>query len=247
MPGHVLILGCGRSGTSIFGELFESIPGYKYYSEPAFEDVVNLDFGSPVAIKVPRESAKYPAPPGLSFPIDTMISAMSAQVKIFWQVRHPLDAIASLRPGISNNWGHHPRPEDWREWLERPLIERCAHHWAYINKVGYDSVKELVEVCHFEEMIREPLAFALKICEQIGVDHRVSLSALAAWADRVQDTNNDKFIEAGTSRNLSRPDHKYRVGRWRENLNVQDVKRAMPIIRGVAENFGYQLPADNCC
>ena len=204
-----------------------------------------MDFARPIAIKVPRESASYPAPPGLSFPIDTMLSTMSARVKIFWQVRHPLDAIASLRPGISNNWGHHPRPADWREWLDRPLIERCAHHWAYINKVGYDSVKELVEVCHFEEMIREPLAFALKICEKVGADNRASLHGLAAWADRVQDTNNDKFIEAVTSRNLSRTDHKYRVGRWRENLTKEDVKRVIPMVRSVAENFGYVLSIDN--
>ena len=43
-PSHVIILGCGRSGTSIFGELFEHIPGYMYYSEPPFDVVVDLCF-----------------------------------------------------------------------------------------------------------------------------------------------------------------------------------------------------------
>ena len=38
-PANVAILGCGRSGTSIFGELFEAIPGYTYYSEPFLADV----------------------------------------------------------------------------------------------------------------------------------------------------------------------------------------------------------------
>ena len=36
---HVLILGCGRSGTSIFGELLEHLAPYTYYSEPAFADL----------------------------------------------------------------------------------------------------------------------------------------------------------------------------------------------------------------
>jgi hypothetical protein len=133
----VVILGCGRSGTSIFGELFEKIPGYSYFSEPSFETVINLDFNSPVAIKVPRESSKYPAPDGLSFPIDVMLSVLPNTRKIYWQVRHPLDTIASLRVGISTNLGHHPRPPDWQEWLSKSLIERCAYHWAYINTVGF--------------------------------------------------------------------------------------------------------------
>ena len=244
MPSHVMILGCGRSGTSIFGELLESIPVYTYYSEPAFEDVVNLDFDRPIAIKVPRESVNYPATEGLSFPINTMISTMSGRPKLFWQIRHPLDAIASLRPGISKNWGHHPRPIDWEAWQERPLIEKCAHHWAYINTVGYDAVKDLAEVCHFEAMIRDPMAFALKICEKIGVESKDSLSALTAWADRVQDTNNEKFVEAITSRNLSRPDHKCRIGRWRENLSKKEVERVVPIISKAAVNFGYELPSE---
>src|SRR5262245_41559406 len=129
MASHVVILGCGRSGTSIFGELFEHIPGYAYYSEPSFDEVIGLSFKDPVAIKVPRESEAHPAKAGLSFPMNVLLSVLPEQRKFYWQVRHPLDAIASLRVGIAQNWGHHPKPRDWEEWLDRPLIEQCAHHW----------------------------------------------------------------------------------------------------------------------
>jgi hypothetical protein len=89
MPNHAVILGCGRSGTSIFGELLECIPGYTYFSEPDFESVLKLSFETPMAIKVPQESVSYPAPPGLSFPLNTMLSKIPSRPIIFWQVRHP--------------------------------------------------------------------------------------------------------------------------------------------------------------
>jgi hypothetical protein len=241
MPSHVIILGCGRSGTSIFGELLESIPAYTYYSEPDFESVVNLSFDRPTAIKVPRESANYPASQGLSFPLSKMLSIISSKPIIFWQIRQPLDAISSLRPGISNNWGHHPKPNDWKEWQKRPLVEQCAHHWEYINTVGYNAVKDYAETCHFESMLQDPMAFAIKICHKIGVNHKDCYSLLQTWADRVQDTNNEKFVEAITSRSLSRADHKHRIGRWRENLTKEEVERVYPIVNKTAKNFGYQL------
>ena len=242
MASHVLILGCGRSGTSIFGELFEHIPGYIYYSEPPFEAVVELEFENAIAIKVPKESRRYPAPPGLSFPVDVMLAVLPEPRKLYWQVRHPLDAIASLRPGISNNWGHHPRPPDWQNWLQHPLVERCAHHWAYINTVGYQQVRHLVEVCHFESMLMDPIGFVQRICSDIGIHESRCATDLATWSDRVQDTNNEKFIEAKTSRSYSRPNHKKRIGRWRENLKPEDLNRVIPIVREAATTFGYDLP-----
>ncbi|MEM6630277.1 MAG: hypothetical protein AAF694_11435, partial [Bacteroidota bacterium] len=53
---HVLILGCGRSGTSIFGELFDHLSGYTYHSEPPYESLAAFDWTTPQAIKVPRVS-----------------------------------------------------------------------------------------------------------------------------------------------------------------------------------------------
>jgi hypothetical protein len=61
---------------------------------------------------------------------------------------------------------------------------------------------------------------------------------LDGWADRVQDSNNERFVEAETSRGYSRPDHSRRVGRWR-NL-AEDVDRAWPIVEDAASaQFGY--------
>jgi hypothetical protein len=238
----VMILGCGRSGTSIFGELFEGLAGYGYRSEPPFADVLATDFRRPWAFKVPHESASYPARPGLSFPLDEMLAAAPA-MKFFWIVRHPLDAISSLRIGIARNWGHHPRPPDWRDWLDRPLVERCAHHWAFLNRAGFAQVEALAEVVHFEAMITDPLAFARSICAEIGVDSDRHGATLARWAARVQDSNTAAFIEARTSRGYSRDDHQARIGRWRENLSDGDIERTWPIVAAAAARFGYAGPS----
>lgn len=237
----VLVLGCGRSGTSIFGELFEGLATYRYQSEPDFAEML-LEFGPSRAAKVPRESIGFAADPGLSFPLDTLLSEHPT-TRIFWIVRHPFDAVSSLRIGISKDWGHHPRPPDWRSWLGRPLVERCAHHWAYINGHGYRAVREIATVVRFEDMVRRPRAFAEDVCAHIGLDPEGCSDALAVWADRVQDTDNARFVEAQTSRSYSRPDHCVRVGRWRENLDPTEARAVAAIVGGANAAFGYELDA----
>jgi hypothetical protein len=238
VPAPVMVLGCGRSGTSIFGELFEGLAGYDYRSEPPFADVVAADFTRPQAFKVPRESEGFPSRPGLSFPLDALFAA-APEARLFWIVRHPLDAICSLRVGIAKSWGHHPRPPDWQVWLGRPLLEQCAHHWAFLNTAGFAQVADQAVVVRFEDMLDDPRAFAETVCAVVGVDPVAETVALNRWAARVQNSNNAAFVEAKTSRGYSRPDHSVRVARWRENLGPEDVEVIWPIVAEAAERFGY--------
>ncbi|SDL80759.1 Sulfotransferase domain-containing protein [Catalinimonas alkaloidigena] len=238
---HVLILGCGRSGTSIFGELFEHLPYYTYHSEPFVDQVPHLDFQTPQAIKVPRTHATYPASPGLSFPIEALDALVPPPQQLYWQVRHPLDAICSLRVGIAQKWGHHPKPPDWQAWLARPLLERCAYHWHYINSEGYARVADRAKIMRFEAMIADPLAFASEVCRDVGLRADAHLEALEAWAQRVQNTNNHRFVEAQTSRPYSRNDHHVKVGRWQENLTAEEIAQVRPLVEATAHRLGYVI------
>ena len=71
-PHHVLILGCGRSGTSIVGEFFQHLSSYTYFSEPPYVDLKAYDYAQPIAIKVPTESENFSSTEGLSFPLDDL-------------------------------------------------------------------------------------------------------------------------------------------------------------------------------
>ena len=101
---NVKILDCGRSGTSIFGELFQQLNNYTYFSEPLYEELLKFNNKNPVAVKVPRESTGYPSDPGLSFPLSQYLKLLPGSKTVFWQVRNPLDTICSLKVGISNYW-----------------------------------------------------------------------------------------------------------------------------------------------
>lgn len=242
MSSHVCILGCGRSGTSIFGELFDHLPEYTYFSEPPFADLPNFDYSQPIAIKVPTPTPGILSDPGLPFQWEEFLSKFPEPRILYWQVRHPLDTICSLRVGISKNWGHHPRPNDWKEWLDKPLLVQCAHHWNYLNTVGYERVKKYVIVNRFEEMILDSMGAAKRICKEIGLDHTSHKDALTKWSNRVQDKNNHQFKEAKTSQAYSRNDHVRKVGRWEENLRSKDIDLIRPFILDGAANFGYELP-----
>ncbi len=239
---NALILGCGRSGTSIFGELFESLHGWRYESEPLVDEIPTPGSGECLAVKVPRARADDRPPIGCSVDPDELRRIIPEPCTVFWQVRHPLDAVCSLRVGIADDWGHHPRPPDWQEWLDRPLVERCAHHWAVINGPGHDAVGVDAVTNRFEEMIRDPQASAERALREVGVDPGSMRDEVSAWAARVQDTNNEQFVEAVTSRRRSRPDHDRRVGRWRQNLAAAEVASIVPIVAAGAARFGYELP-----
>lgn len=242
IPKHVLILGCGRSGTSIFGEFFEHLPAYQYLSEPDFDELLEIDLSQAYAIKVPRASKIYPPKQGLSISLPKLFELFPQNLQIYWQIRHPLDTISSLKVGISKNWGHHPRPHDWENWREEPLVKKCAYHWSYINTFGYEQVKAFAQIKRFEDMLADPLNFAFGICEEIGIEKDSCLSEIQAWANRVQNKNNDKFVEAKTSQAYSTKDHSVRVNRWKENLSEEEVKICRPFIEDLAKQFSYPLP-----
>ncbi len=236
----ILILGCGRSGTSIFGELFQDLCPYRYQSEPTFADML-CSFGEACAAKVPTQSDGFLPDPGLSFPLSALFERYPS-TKLFWIVRHPLDAVSSLRVGISNRWRHHPRPPDWKEWLERSVVARSAHHWSYINSHGFDAVSNKATLVRFEDMIRSPSHFVAGVCAEIGLSFVDRREQVRPWINRVQDANNEEFIEAQTSRFHSRSNHSVRVGRWRENLTTPELREAAKIVRRASERFGYNVP-----
>ena len=238
---NVLILGCGRSGTSIFGEFFKHLSAYNYYSEPYFDEMLQWDFKKPVAVKVPRESKQFSADNGLSFPLNKLLELIPVSNQFYWQVRNPLDAICSLKVGISKNWGHHPQPPDWRNWLEKPLIVQCAYHWNYINTIGFSQVKGIVKITRFEDMLHDPKSFASSICKDISLNEAGFRDEIESWTKKVHNEDHPDYQEAETSKPYSTDDHRVKIGRWKENMTEKELNLIKPMIKDTASKFGYYL------
>lgn len=134
-------------------------------------------------------------------------------LKIYWQFRQPLDAIYSLRVGVSKTWGHHPQPPDYKDWMQESLLKKSSHHWNYINSIGYASVKKIAAVTKFEDLVRDSSKFSMDICVQLEIDPKLHDLELKSWNRKVQNNNNEDFIEALTSRPYSTQDHRKKINR----------------------------------
>ena len=134
-------------------------------------------------------------------------------LKIYWQFRQPLDAIYSLRVGVSKTWGHHPQPPDYKDWMQESLLKKSSHHWNYINSIGYASVKKIAAVTKFEDLVRDSSKFSMDICVQLEIDPELHDLELKSWNRKVQNNNNEDFIEALTSRPYSTQDHHKKINR----------------------------------
>ncbi len=243
MSATVVILGCGRSGTSIFGELFEHLPGYRYVFEPDFDELTPALFaGGPVAIKVPKRRHGAPMTAGLPFQLEEFLAQVPQPRVLFWQVRHPLDAICSLRPGITDGWSHNPRPADWVEWLDKPVVMQCARHWQNINDTGYAALRHLVRVTRYEDLVAAPESFAGEIVNAIAANPHDCAKGIARWVELVGNRKSPNAYEAKHQERWSRQDHSIRVERWRENLSDTELDMVCPIVWPAAERFGYAMP-----
>ncbi|MBJ22920.1 MAG: hypothetical protein CL933_26215 [Deltaproteobacteria bacterium] len=90
-------------------------------------------------------------------------------------------------------------------------------------------------------MIEDPLGFARRICSRVALSVEARKDKLLNRSKRVQNTNNDEFVEAMTSRGHSRPGHRVRVGRWRETLSERQARAVVRIVSEANRHLGYDL------
>ena len=119
---------------------------------------------------------------------------------------------------------------------------QCAHHWNYINTLGFEAVAHLSVISRFEDMIAHTEKFLHETNQHANISVNGNKKAIEGWRERVQNTNNSKFREAATSRPYSTNDHSVRINRWKENLSSEEIQSILPIISETASKFRYQLP-----
>lgn len=243
---HVLILGAPRSGTSILGEFFGFLPQFNYYFEPGMDwlrqtkrqfERFRFAMKNPVDLcGGDRAAAVASRTPGLACRADELLELIPNLTAV-WIVRHPLDAIVSAVPGLTDGWQHHPEPPSWRELLYETPHMRAAHMWKWINSEGWRNANRLfdVELVSYRDFVLSPRPVVQRILTHVGGVEDVD-DYIDVYASRV--TNEAGVHEAKYQDRWSgqRINH---IGRWRESLTDAQVDLLWPVVADVAEEFGY--------
>ena len=83
--------------------------------------------------------------------------------------------------------------------------------------------------------------FSREICVQLEIDPELHNLELKSWNRRVQNINNEDFIEALTSRPYANQDHSNKINRWKENLTKEHLEEIVHMVCQTAAQFEYVL------
>jgi len=235
--GDIVILGCGRSGTSILGELFEHLPSFNYFFEPYIIQIVANYFQNRkkrIAVKVPKGGVFLTK--GLSCNMNLLKKNLKKNTKIIWIVRNPLDTICSLRPGIEKDWSHNPKPPNYKGLLDEPWHIKCSHHWKYINNVGFKSAKKYGDplVVKYEDLLNNTSKTVSEILEFIDSDY--TTKDLQEYISLISNKTEGSY-QAKLQKKWYKDNHKKRIGRYKENMSEKEVDEALEIVRNTSKNF----------
>lgn len=237
---NVVLWGCPRSGTSLFLEFFEAL-GYSTYFEPGMDFVTHSLLpeaaarnGRPWAIKNPIDVGGYRTP-GLACDVRDLRAALGSDYVSVWLVRHPLDAICSLRKGL-NQWHHQPIPPGYLNLSNAQVDERGVGMWLYVNGEGRRAVNPDLTV-RYEDLIAEPVQEVARIATAIGDTFPATITN--AFARRVSGTSG--VHEAAHQARWITP-HRNHIGRWREDMNIEQLQYAVTALGSMPADFSYSLP-----
>lgn len=165
---NALVLGCARSGTSILGELFEVFPCYGYLFEPDVEWLGGLGGSlrpwaakNPVTFALTEDQAISLRTPGLACDLAAVREVLDDPA-VIWIVRRPADAVASMLKGMGLEWGHGPRPDDWRVWAGAGPAAKAIRQWEWVNGPGHQGAKPDLLV-RYEDLVADPVSIARQV------------------------------------------------------------------------------------
>ena len=251
-----LIVGCARSGTSILGELVAAHPDVTYLFEThhlwessgsgvndshrlgaahatvCFQDRIRrwfrdqLGSGCVIAEKTPRNVLRVP-----------FLRAVLPEARIIHIVRDGRDVACSLVPGIGGAEWLHLKPPSWRRLLATTTgVVRCALAWKEILEI---ALEDLATVPHlqvrYEDLVIRPEDQAARIAEYLELPPH---PAVKDFCTKIQDATDGSYHARHQSM-WYRDDHRQRIGRWRENMTLEEQRLVEDSLHGLLRRLGY--------
>ena len=261
IPRPVFLLGCARSGTSIFGEALAAHPDVTYLFElsPAWNAIVEEGAdhrlersaaNAEIARQVYAEfSPRLRGEPGevlleknpkhvLRLPFLAGIFPWARFIHI---IRDGRDTAASLMfrnrgPG----WGH-LRVPGWQALLERYGGEnhiRCAHQWRIAVETargdGAFLGGQYIEV-RYEDLVEDPLNVTRRALAFMGLDATLEV---AEFCGKIQDETGGSYHALKQVRHYV-DNHSRRIGRYRENLEPGQIAEVESACGELLGELGY--------
>ena len=220
----VFVWGCARSGTSITFEIFKAHPAFRYFFEPGSWLLKDIDFSYPTAIKNPW--SREPTP-GLSANLDEVLSIPARHI---WVVRNPYDTVVSLLPGMAEQPHPPALPERWKD---KPVLDRAAALWRYVNETGLENLqaKVRVRVVRYEALLENPDDTISQLLDYAGVSWTPEMASFSSRISNVPGKDEAEFQSRW---------HTPHESHTNRELSELDRVTIANIIGDVPKRFGYE-------
>lgn len=251
-----LVVGCARSGTSILGELVGAHPGVTYLFEPhhiwesaglgandshrlmaahATTEVrarIRQWFreqqrdGTLIVEKTPRNVLRIP-----------FLRAILPEAQVIHITRDGRDVACSLVPGIGGAEWLHLKPPSW-QWLfaTHTGVLRCALAWKEILELALDDLSTVPHLqVRYEDLVTRPEVEARRILRYLRLSEDPEVMR---FCKKIQNVT-DRSYHARHQTTWYRDDHRRRIGRWRENMTVDEQRLVEESLRGLLQRLGY--------
>jgi hypothetical protein len=251
-----LVIGCARSGTSILGELVGAHPDVTYIFEThglwesaglGVNDSHRLVAshataqvrdhvrgwireqqrdGTLIVEKTPRNVLRVP-----------FLRALLPEARLIHIVRDGRDVACSLMPGIGGAEWRHLKPPSWRRLLSTEAgVVRCALAWKEVLEIALEDLDGVPHLeVRYEDLVARPEEQVSRVLRYLELPPRPEVTA---FCGRVQDET-DGMYHARFQHKWYRPDHRRRVGRWRENMTPREQHVVEENLRGLLQRLGY--------
>ena len=263
MPRPAFLVGCARSGTSIFGELLASHPDVAYLFE------VSSMWNEVVPERSDHRLEPADATPEIARAMYERLSDAAAEqsgavlleknpkhvlrvgflarlfphARFLHIVRDGRDVVASLMfRNRGDRWGHLEIPR-WRELLARyPDANhiRCAHQWrdavSCARREGHVLGGDRYLEIRYEDLVAQPRDEAERSLEFLGLDVTPDVEA---FASKIQDETQGSYHARKQVRHYVE-NHEKRVGRYEENLTPEQVAEVTDVCGELLAELGYR-------
>ncbi len=259
----VFLVGCARSGTSIFGELVAAHPEVEYLFEVSkiwngiFEgrehDGLSLSDAQSESqidtlyrelhgsLKRPDAKVILEKNPKHALRVGFLNEAFP-QCKFLHIVRDGRDVVSSLMfRNRGPNWGHLKVP-GWEDLLKSYPEKnhlRCAHQWNRAVRCVLDESKEISAdrflQIKYEDLVTQPLQVAKAVLQFLNLEITSEVEALAS---KIQDETQGSYHARKQVRHYV-DNHKKRIGRYQENLSPEQIAEVEGVIGDLLKELRY--------